>query len=62
VLGESSAAPPQFAPAPEEWVFVAVYLGLSVLATVVLHRLLARARSGMAAPREGAGVGEATAS
>jgi hypothetical protein len=47
---------------PDAWVFLAVYAGMSVLATIVLHRLLARARRGMAAPNVGAAFGKAVAS
>jgi hypothetical protein len=61
-LSESTATRPEFGSVPEEWVFLAVYAGLSVLATIVLHRVLARARRGMAGPQAGARVGEAVAS
>lgn len=60
-LGESVAAQPEFAPVPYEWAFLAAYAGLSVIATIALHRLLARARRGMAAPH-GPRVGEAVTS
>jgi len=62
VLGESAATRPAFAAVPDEVVFLAAYAGLSVLATIALHRLLARARRGMAGPRDGAAFGEAVTS
>lgn len=62
LLGESAAAQPAFAAAPDEAVFLAAYAGLSVLATIALHRLLARARRGMADPHDGAAFGKAVAS
>ncbi len=60
-LGERGVAQPEFASVPNEWVFLAAYAGLSVIATFALHRLLAHARRGMAAPH-GPRVGEAAAS
>jgi len=61
-LGESTAAQSEFASVPGAWVFLAVYAGMSVLAAIVLHRLLARARRGMAGPNDGAAFGKAVAS
>ncbi|HEY7656644.1 MAG TPA: hypothetical protein VH881_07255 [Burkholderiales bacterium] len=61
-LGESTATRPESGSVPDEWVFLALYAGLSVLATIVLHRLLARARRGMAGSQAGARVGEAVTS
>jgi hypothetical protein len=61
VLGENVAAQPTFAAVPDEAIFLAAYAGLSVLATIALQHLLARARRGMAGPR-GARVGEAVTS
>jgi hypothetical protein len=61
-LGESTATRPESGPVSDEWVFLAVYAGMSVLATIVLHRLLARARRGTAGPHAGANVGEAVTS
>ena len=61
-LGESTATRPEFASVPGQWVFLAAYAGSSVLATIALHRLLSRARRGMAGPHAGAGAGEAVTS
>lgn len=61
-LSESAATRPEFGSLPEEWVFLAVYAGLSVLAAIVLYRLLTRARRGMADPEAGARVSEAVTS
>ena len=60
-LSENVATQPAFAALPDEAVFLATYAGLSVLATVALHRLLLRARRGISGPDSGAGVGEAVA-
>ena len=54
LLGESATTQPAFAVVPDKVVFLAAYAGLSVLATIALHRLLARARRGMAGPHGGA--------
>lgn len=61
-LGESMATQPAFAAVPDQVVFLAAYAGLSVLATLALHRLLLRERRGTAGPHDGAGVGEAVSS
>ena len=61
-LGESPATQLELASVPDAWEFLVVYAGMSVLATIVLHRLLARARRGMAGPQSGANVGAAFAS
>jgi hypothetical protein len=60
VLAGSTVTQPGSGTVPDEWVFLAVYAGLSVLAMAALHRLLARARRGIANPQ--AGVGEAVTS
>jgi hypothetical protein len=62
LLGESAATQPAFAAVRAEAVFLAAYAGLSVLATIALHRLLARAQRGMAGPRDGAAFGKAVTS
>lgn len=61
-LAESTATRPELGSVPDGWVFLAFYAGLSVLATIVLHRILARARRGMAGPNDGAAFGKAVAS
>jgi hypothetical protein len=61
-LGESTATQLELASVPDEWVFLAAYAGLSALAMIALHRLLLRARRGMAGFHDGAGVGEAVTS
>ncbi|HXV09364.1 MAG TPA: hypothetical protein VD839_01030 [Burkholderiales bacterium] len=61
MLGENVVAQATFPAVPDKWVFLATYAGLSVLATLALHRLLARARRGMAGPH-GARLGEAVTS
>jgi hypothetical protein len=60
-LGESVATPPAYAAVPDHAVFLAAYAGLSALAALALHRLLARARRGTAGSQDGAGVGQAVA-
>lgn len=61
-LGERAATQPDFAAVSDQVVFVAAYAGVSVLATLALHRLLLRERRGTAGPHDGAGVGEAVTS
>lgn len=61
-LGESAAAQPAYAAVPDHLIFLATYAGLSVLAALALHRLLARERRDTAGPHDGVGVGEAATS
>jgi hypothetical protein len=61
-LGENMPPQPAFLAVPDQAVFLAIYAGLSVLATVALHRLLLREWRGVAGPRDGAGIREAAAS
>jgi hypothetical protein len=58
-LGESAATAAATAAAPAPVGFLAAYAGLSVLATLALHRLLLRARRGTPDHRDRAGIGEA---
>jgi hypothetical protein len=60
-LGESVAPHPAFAAVPDHLVFLAVYAGLSLLAALAVHRLLARERRRTAGRHDGAGIGEAVA-
>ena len=59
-LGESVAVQPAFAAVPDHLVFLVVYTGLSLLAALAIHRLLARERRRMDRD-DGAGVGAAVA-
>lgn len=61
-LAESAAARPELGSVPDGWEFLAFYAGLCVLAAILLHRILARARRGMAGPSDGAAFGKAVAS
>ncbi len=61
-LSENVATQPAVATVPDAAVFLAAYAGAGVLATIVLHRLLLRARRGMTGPHDGAAVGEAVTS
>ncbi|MDH3286594.1 MAG: hypothetical protein OEP48_02545 [Betaproteobacteria bacterium] len=61
-LGESMDTQPVFAEVPDQVVFLAAYAGLSVLATLALHRLLLRERRGTAGPHDDGAVGEAVTS
>jgi multisubunit Na+/H+ antiporter MnhE subunit len=58
-LGESVTTQPAFAAVPDHVAFLATYTGLSVLAALVLHRLLLHSRRGRADPQDGAGFVEA---
>jgi hypothetical protein len=60
-LGEGVAAQPAFAAVPDHLVFLAVYAGLSLLAALTVHRLLARERRRTSGRHDGAGLGEAVA-
>lgn len=61
-LGEQAYAQPIVAAAADPVAFLAIYAGLGVVATVVLHRLLLRARRGMAGPRGDSAVSAAISS
>ena len=58
-LGETVATQAAIVEAPDPVGFLAIYAGLSVLATLVLYLLLLRERRRMAGPTDRAGFGEA---
>ena len=61
-LGEQATAQPAVLADASPVAFLAIYAGLSVVAATVLHRLLLRARRGMANPGRDTAVGAAVQS
>jgi hypothetical protein len=59
MLAKTMTAPTGLEDAPDPAVFLAIYVGLSVLAGVAVYRLLVRERRRLAGPPNRAGLGEA---